>query len=351
MKFVNCSAGIVKKISEVLLILITLFSNSYLIADEYDSWIDQTDNLRVAIDLSVGSQYDFKTNHFSHIESFGLDLHKVFSSEETGDIATLIFQGYFTKLNNVEKHPPFFKGEDDLKFICRICNINFVVLERGELNFRVGHYEMPFGLEYNLDTNGTLRQYSNGRDLGGKLDWGVTANGKFSWGGYEVSVNRGAGVDWTGDYNTYSFSGRVERNFSYASFLGFSAFYGYLEIPGSPKYVDRTRFGLDANTDFGPFAFLGEVSVGKDDDTETFNLLVEVDIQDKTEQVLAYIQFKNASHQLRNASWDNSIQTSLGLRYTPNRLWTLSGQWTHDHTVYTQAKRASLLQVQARIRF
>ena len=351
MEYIKHRINSIKNYCVVLLAAIVTLNSTCLIAEENGSWIDQIDNLRLAIDLSVRPQYDFKTDHFSHIESFGFDLHKVFSSAKQGDIGTLILQGYFTKLNNVEKHPPFFHGENDLKFICRICNLNIALLDKGALNFRLGHYEIPFGLEYNLNTNGTLRQYSNGRDLGEKLDWGATANGKFSWGGYEVSANRGSGVDWTGDYSTYSFSGRVERSFSYSSFIGFSTFYGYLALPKTSKYVDRTRIGLDASTHLGPFTFLGEMSVGKDSSTETFNVLVEADIHDKTEKFMAYIQFKNTSHQLKHASWDSSIQTSLGLSFTPNRFWTLSGQWTHDYEVYTNAKRISLVQAQLRLRF
>jgi len=165
----------------VLLTCLLVLHVQQLVADENETWFDQIDNLRFTIDLSVRPQYNFKSDHISHIESFGFDLHKVFTSYDSGDIGTLLLQGYFTKLNNVETHPPFFNGENDLKFICRICNMNLAILDRGTLNFRIGHFDTPFGLEYNLDTNGTLRQYSNGRDLGDKLDWGIAVNGKLPW--------------------------------------------------------------------------------------------------------------------------------------------------------------------------
>jgi len=332
--------------------LLLILNTTSLLAFESASWLEDIDNLRFAIDMSARGQYNINSNHLSNIDSLGLDLHKVFTLSDGRDIATLVFQGYLTKLVNVEKYPSFYKDKDDLKFICRICNINFSLLDRGALNIRIGHFETPFGLEYNLDTNGTLRQYSNGRDLGGKLDWGMAFNGKASWGGgYELAFSRGSGVDWSDNYSTYIISGRVEKTFGYSSFLGFSTFYGYLTMPNTKNYIDRTRIGLDGNTQVGPLAVLGEFSIGKDDDTELINSLFEMNIQNNTEKLLGYFQFKTTSHQFINESWDTMLQSSLGVRYTPDRNWVLSGQWTYDIKAYELVKRASSLGIQVRYRF
>lgn len=320
------------------------------LADIKSAWLDKTNNLRLAFDLSARGIYNVKSNHISNIDSLGFDLHKVFTSKK-GDIATLVAQGYLTQLVDVEIFPAFYKNNNDLKFICRICNINFVVLSKGNLNLRIGHYEIPFGLEHNIDTNGTLRQYSNGLDLGGKLDWGVTANGKFSWGGYEISLSRGAGVDWTDDYKTYIVSGRVEKTFSYESFLGFSAYHGHQNKPHTSRYTDRTRFGLDASTQIGPVTLLSEVSIGKNSNTETINSLIELDIHNNSENLLGYFQFKTNSQHLDQPSWNSIYQATLGIKYSPNNYWAISSQWTHDIEHYVPEKQASVLSVQLRVRY
>lgn len=159
----------------IIFLLLLQFTSQKVFASENTSWVDQFDNFRFAVDFSLRPRYEFEQGDYSRIESVGIDIHKVFSASDGGDLGTLVLQGYFTKLNSVKKHPSFFDDENDSKFICRICNFNMTIMDRGKLNLRIGHAEIPFGLEYNQDSNGTLRQYSNGRDLGNKLDWGVAA--------------------------------------------------------------------------------------------------------------------------------------------------------------------------------
>jgi len=338
----------------LLLILLALFisCSQPLSATENHSWLPSIDNFRYAIDISVRPQLELRQDDYSHIESIGLDTHKVFTSKNGGDIATLIVQGYFTKLNDITMHPPFYNGPNDVKFICRICNLNVTVLDQGKLNLRMGHAEIPFGLEYNQDTNGTLRQYSNGRDLGNKLDWGLAANGKLAWGGYELSLSQGAGVDWKSDRQSYIVSGRVEKTNSYSSIIGLSAFYGHLRSPASSAdFINRSRIGLDGSQQWRNMTFLAEASAGKDDDTKRFMLLLEADIHSANEKWLTYLQLKNTSLKATHHSWDSVRQSSLGMRFTVNNAWTLSGQWTHDLTVFNNAEKKSMLELQARFRF
>jgi hypothetical protein len=340
-----------KNLCTYLLLLLSLASQK-VFATENRSWVDQFDNFRFAVDVSLRPRYEFEQGDYSHIESIGIDLHKVFSSNDGGDLGTLILQGYFTKLNSVKKHPSFFDDENDSKFTCRICNFNMTIMDKGKLNLRIGHAEIPFGLEYNQDSNGTLRQYSNSRDLGNKLDWGIAANGKLPWGGYEVSLSRGVGVDWKNDTQSYIVAGRVERSDGYSSYLGISSFYGRLRSPSSRStIIDRTRIGLDGSTQWKMFTFFGEVSAGTDDDTDRFATLLEVDIQNRNEKLLGYLQLKNTSLKLEHESWDSSNQSSLGIRFSPDNTWTLSGQWTHDFTELNNATKNSMVELQIRSRF
>ncbi len=337
-------------INKLLCSLVFVLLSFQAFAFDSVSWQKLNENLRLSLDLSVRGQYHFRTNQLSNINTIGIDMHKVFSGEN-GDIGTLIFQGYLTKLVNVKPFPAIYNRKDDLKFVCRICNFNLNILDKNLLNVRIGHYELPFGLEYNIDTNGTFRQFSNGRTLGGKLDWGVTANGKTTWGGYEISLSRGSGVDWTDNYSTYIVSGRVERSLSYDSFIGLSFYQGHLRAAKSDGYFDRTRIGLDASTPLGPFTFLTEFSVGKDDGKEIISALFEIDVHNPNEKLLAYFQLATLSHHLDHQDWDSMIQSFLGLKFTPDNHWTISAQWRQDLDVFDNSQRGSVMEAQLRYRF
>jgi len=340
------------KFNQCLLFLALLSLSLPTFATDNDTWLSSIENFRYTADVSVRPQVELKQNDYSHIESLGIDTHKVFTSKSGGDIGTLIIQGYFTKLNDIKMHPPFYSGPEDVKFICRICNFNLVVMDRGKLNLRLGHAEIPFGLEYNQDTNGTLRQYSNPRDLGNKLDWGLAANGKFSGGGYELSLSRGVGIDWRNDGQSYIVAGRIERNNGYSSVIGLSGFYGHLRSStASTEFIKRSRIGLDAHIQWRNLSFLAEVSVGEDNDSDRVTALLETDIHSKNEKWLSYIQLKNTSTKPVGASWDTIRQSSLGVRFTPDNSWTLSGQWTHDLAVMDSMSKKSMLELQARFRF
>jgi hypothetical protein len=332
------------KLSFTLLFIFSLLTP--LMADE-KPWDHFLDNLRWSIDLSMKGTYNTQTNHLSHTEVIGLDLHTVLTYPDGRDIGTLLFQGYFTKLNNAERYPAFFKNASDLKFICRMCYFNASIMDKGQLNLRIGHFELPFGLEYNFDSNGTLRQYSNGRNLGTKIDWGLAFNGQFSWGGYELAFTRGHGVDWKSDSKSYIVSGRIEMIKNYHSFIGLSSFYGRLK--STSGYYHRSRIGLDIGTQFTFINALAEISIGKDANIEKINSLLEINVHNNTEKLLGYLQLKHNSQQRH--SWDSMYQMSLGARYTPNNAWVLSSQWTHDLKTFDHAKRASVLELQLRYRF
>ena len=133
------------------------------------------ENLRWKFDVSGRGVFD-DTGYLKSLGFFGLDLHKVFTSGNR-DVATLLFQPYMTRANDLVPTPPVFDGPDDWELIWRIANVNFKLLQDGALNLRVGHFELPYGLEQTINTNGTLRDYTHGGNFGLKADWGATVNG------------------------------------------------------------------------------------------------------------------------------------------------------------------------------
>ncbi len=62
----------------------------------------------------------------------------------------------------------------------------------GKPRVRIGHFEIPYGIEHAINTNGTLRNYRHSANLGIKADWGLAINGETTSFEYEVSASRGS---------------------------------------------------------------------------------------------------------------------------------------------------------------
>lgn len=102
------------------------------------------ENSRAIIDLSsrFSAKIDGDGESFTHF--VGLDTHNLFSDEK-GDWATYV-------------------GQIDWSLTTRMLKLNVNLLGRiidGAPNVRVGHYEIPFGLDHLINTNGTLHNFKN----------------------------------------------------------------------------------------------------------------------------------------------------------------------------------------------
>lgn len=164
-------------------------------------------NSRWSIDASTRITRNIEKNNNAFQQVLGLDIHKVFSNK-TQDIGTLTFQPYIVKLNNVAQAPFIFDHGNDTELTWRIANFNYTALAQGKFNIRIGHFEVPFGLEHHVDTNGTLRQLTI-NDRGIKADWGISVNGILPNLEYEIALTRGSGNDIKSTENPHIFSGRI----------------------------------------------------------------------------------------------------------------------------------------------
>lgn len=134
------------------------------------------ENLRATLDLSTRISHNDDTNNNHHLHVAGLDLHKVFSND-TGDWATVRAQLYLLRQENGPGGPahPFLEGSDDWELQPRFLDVNFTALGEYIPNVRIGHFEVPYGLEQIINTNGTLLDYRHPQNIGRvKPDWGVT---------------------------------------------------------------------------------------------------------------------------------------------------------------------------------
>ena len=312
-----------------------------------------TDNLRKVWDLSVRPEYNADTDGFAVSTFIGLDVHKVFTDRE-GDWGTLILQPYLTRIDNLSPQLAFFDDPHDFELICRICNFNYTRYGRGKTNFRVGHFEVPFGLEQIVNTNGTLRDYTSLRNFGFKSDWGISLNGETSNIEYEVSLTRGSGDGFRRRGGPYLVAGRVGTQRDNPVVIGASALHGQTYdffVPGTTR---RTRVGVDLTVGIDAFAWMTELSAGVDDDAGVFNALIEWDWHSKSETVLVYNQLllRGFNPGLNAAAgWDVGTRNFLGVRWQKTSKWSLSGQWEQSLHALQGEPNEMRLALQARYRF
>ena len=307
-----------------------------------------SDNLRFTLDLSGRFEYATDSQEWSITQMYGFDLFKVLS-DRRGDFATIVMQGFATRINNNPNPPWFFDGPTDWEFIYRIFSINWKLASRGALNLKMGHFEMPFGLETLIDTNGTLRQMGTARNLGIKADWGATLNGVVNGMQYEFGLGRGSGQQWQSAGSPYDFVGRIGTDPDKGWWVGVSGFAGSLYRPNG--LIARRRIGIDAGIERGSWTFMGEVSGGDNDDDSAIQFLGDVSWRDPEQKWFLYGQLQVNKQRSAASGWFGTTQTNLGVEWAPDQHWTLSAQWVQNLEPAANGQRDALIQMQARYRF
>ena len=304
-------------------------------------------DLRVTLDLATRVTWDDTRNEATSSSFVGVDLLHVFSGP-SGDRATLTLQGYLTHVDT----PPGAStpGVDggDWFFNHRILNLNINLLDRGRLNLRVGHFEIPFGLEQDVNTNGTLRQYTHVQNLGVKADWGASVNGVLNGVEYEAGLTRGSGNEWLNRGRPWIASGRVGVRPSAGLSVGVSAFSG--EVLTANNTVRRERVGVDAAKELGPLTLLGELSTGRNEGRDVWSTLGEVNWQTNREDLLVYVQHRHLDIDTP-ANDDPAASFTLGARWAPDNHWALSAAVEQDTDQPSGLTRDRRLVTQVRYRF
>lgn len=307
------------KISIVVVGLSVVLSS---FGNENEGFFDSfTENMRLTVDTSVRAVSVDPVDNVGFINWVGIDMHSVISSP-MGGVATATLQGYLTRIDNLERHPGFFDDEDDWEFVYRIFRLDFKPFGNiGGPRIRIGHIETPFGLEHTINTNGTLRGYTNPRNLGLLADWGVGLVGSSSKYIYEALVSRGSGQDYHDRGDPWAFTARIGTDPGGIFSQGVSVFSG--RVGGA----ERWRLAYDNHAYFGAFAVLGEITVGENDSNQTFSGLLEFDWNDRNEVLLTYLQFKHFGMDDKS-NWIFDTTASIGARYSPDNHWATSIQYT-----------------------
>ena len=291
-----------------------------------NDWVFLGGNSRSSIDFSSRINSNINTQKYSFLNVFGIDIHKVFSND-TSDIGTLILQPYIVKLNNVNNPPFIFDDGNDTKLTWRIANFNYTALNQGKFNIRVGHFEVPFGLEYQIDTNGTLRQLTAAQ-RGIKTDWGISINGIMPRFEYEVALTRGSGIEFNSNGNPHLFSGRIATLSNKNTVAGISWLTG--DVLTANGVAEQKYIGLDTSYYYYQWQFMAESSIGKVENNNTLNGFVEVLWRNAKENLSVYTQIdyqRFEVDQTENSKYDSKSDWTAGIKWVSDGGFDISAQY------------------------
>jgi len=304
--------------------------------------IDRRDNTRFSWDYSLRGVHAAGTPRTGMLGAIGADLYHVFSSA-AGDIGTLRLQGYALHADGLPMTPPFFDSAHDWEWTYRFFDFNYTRYASQGVNLRLGHFEVPYGLEQTQATNGTLRDYFSKTNLGIKADWGLSLNGENATHEYEFGLMRGSGNYYKDLDENYVFAGRVgtarEHN------LAFGASFMSARLPAG-GLAHRERLGIDVIWNAPIATVLGELNIGSDEDVDIASGLFEVNVTSPDERKLAYAQLLGT-----DADGDDKYWANIGVLNNLSEGITLSAQWQVDLDAIEGSDRSESLMLQLRYRF
>ena len=219
-------------------------------------------------------------------QSVGFEILKKFSTD-TATLAGFNFQGRLVRrdgfhpvLNDMEGGSrPGWAFEYHNLYIDLFNVLNPVLSDEqrganvGRLNLRVGRFYVPFGLNLQTDTHGTVLQLSNERNFGFERDWHAgfwgTLNKHLNYDAYYVA---GSGYDLKFKGQTGLGAVRLSLSNNYSSEYGLEA--GLSLLKGerlshqAPSRIETERAGLDGRyrraVRTGLVTFTFELSGGRD---------------------------------------------------------------------------------------
>jgi hypothetical protein len=184
----------------------------------------------------------------------------------------------------------------------------------GRFNFRAGHFYLPFGLNLQTDTHGTLIQLSNDRNFGFERDWYAglwgSINSVFNYDAYYL-VGSGYPLSFRGQSGMaglrLSLSGQIRNELGLEgglSFMGGERLSkeavdrspSLEEDSRSDRIVDTLRVGLDGRYTMqiptGSLALTVELSGGRDESDAVFTQLYGLDYLSERRQWGVSVQYR-----------------------------------------------------------
>ncbi|HDZ77201.1 MAG TPA: hypothetical protein ENH41_03865 [Candidatus Omnitrophica bacterium] len=349
------------------LLLLTISTFCFVQAEAKESFKKNEDNFFSKFmensilkkEVILGTSWSDEKSEVSLKNSLGFEVLKKFSGK-TGDWASALIQMRFVRydheymlMNTTKMTPAHVDGMHTFELEFHDAYFKYSGRFKGRLNFRIGHFDVPYGLEQNVDTHTTLMQLTAMRNVGFKKDWGFSIGGQLPKMDYEFSFTRGSGAEYRDRGENYLFSGRLgtpaDENFS----IGLSGLYGEVidEMgvmrgmkTGAPNiWFDNTtkpgddiikcwRIGLDSIYLYGPFTFKEEVSYGEDVNQGVINGVLEIDylFPGMDERLEAVFQVQSAYQDITASGGDNDTFMLLGLNYRISKEVTIQSTYRHD---------------------
>ncbi len=163
---------------------------------------------------------------------------------------------------------------------------------------RFGHFEPAYGAAPSVDTHGTLLQTLAMHDVGFSHDWGVgyrTAVGPWD---LETALGLGTGMGLHRRDRSVLFSFRVRKPAGARREYGVSVLYGsvlsgadHRTLPPpdlSDTTTARKRIAAHGLYAWGPFAFMAEATVGRDERDGVAGALGQIDVTVPSLQALTF---------------------------------------------------------------
>jgi len=299
------------------------------LADEF--W--PPENYLGVVDLS--SRHLAVDGNYGNVHHIGFDARYVVSGK-SGDIGTLLFQPFVQIADGAGN------ARDDFQW--RMTNFNYTALGHGRFNVRLGHFELPFGLEQVLDSNGTLEQFQNGAALGLKADWGASINGVLPNIEYEFAFTGGGGNALRSSANGLVV-GRVGTPSDRRLWLGLSALDGEISTPTGVQ--SRLRGGIDVGWRLAHgFSLLAEYAGGENGGDDANHALGQIEWINRREHLRLYLQYR-----FEEVARVRGNNLTMGLKYEPNLHLILSAQLGVDVSRSSGLANSELFTTQFRYRW
>jgi hypothetical protein len=303
-------------------------------------------NLRFQFDLFANAVHDVDSGTTGFLSSYGVDMHKVFTRDGR-DVGTLLIQSAFLRADGLPVTPGLFDDAHDWEILFRNMWFNYTRWAPKGVSVRVGHFEYPYGLEWDEDTNGTLRQFTSAQNLGLKADWGIGLNGWAKNLEYEVALFRGSGNEIHREGGNFAVAGRVGTPREENSVYGLSAYRS--RLPSKGGLVDRTRLGFDA-TFVGPAStILMEANIGETEGRKGWLGMAELFRTSSDSRNSLYGRIEATGTDVDGSGWDSTFRGLLGGIYSVSTRSQVSAQWAHEFEGLAGAEEKDTLQVQFRI--
>ncbi len=278
------------------------------------------ENFQFKTELYSQFTYGYKTEESRDLysrQSVGLEVLKRFSTK-TATVASFNAQLRLTRRDNFIPVQNDMEGADREDFYLEYHNLYFDFYNAfnpfmgqsarssnvGRFNLRIGRFYLPFGLNLQSDTHGTLFQLSNDRNFGFERDWYAGF-----WGSlgrhvnYDLYYMLGSGYGMDFDGQSGLLAGRLSLGNRYLNERGLEG--GISVMAGervsahsamrSPSVMERAhdtgiiktfRFGLDGRytrmVPGGTLTLANELSAGQDEPDRVFTNLHQAEYLDRS---------------------------------------------------------------------